>query len=86
MPVPVGVTGVIQSGPDSGRFVRVVDDATQSGGLLVLVWWADATAPKGVAGFDDWLETIDHLDQYWSERGWKVEFPAPTGGVSALYD
>ncbi len=67
----VGVLGRIVAGDDAGRFVEVLDDASSSGGFLILTY--DHLDRSGNA-YDSWVESIVDVDLYFEESGWDVEW------------
>jgi hypothetical protein len=67
----IGKDGRIVSGEYAGYEVRIVDDSKATGGYLILTWKDD---PK--TGFDNWVETVDDLEQFFRESGWIIEWPA----------
>jgi len=69
--VRIGVLGRIVAGDDTGRFVEVLDDASLSGGFLILTY--DNVDRSGNA-FDSWVESITDVDLYFDECGWEVEW------------
>ena len=65
----IGKKGQIRSGEHTGFFVRIQDDAPNTGGYLILLW-----EDKSPNGYDYWAETIKDLDQFFRESGWDIEW------------
>lgn len=68
--IEVGMTGRIRSGADSGRYVKILDDRTASGGFLILV----SGSLTMTDGLDSWVPDWDQLERYFQESEWKVEW------------
>jgi len=66
----LGVWGRILTGEDAGGFVKIEDDAAESGGYLVLV----KPDPARDGGHDSWVEKYEDLPRYFAEAGWTVEW------------
>ncbi len=76
--VPIGKRGRIVGGPIEAKFstdppdtwfVTVEDDSRSTGGFLVLF-----ANESGTKGYDDWVENLIDLDEYFREGGWVVEW------------
>ena len=65
----IGKRGRITAGENAGFFVRVEDDSANTGGYLILCW-RDGTDE----GFDNWVEKLTDLDEFFMESGWNVEW------------
>lgn len=70
MDIKIGEIGKIVSGEELGRYVKVVDDAANTGGFLILT----AAAPDMQDCFDSWVETRETLQCFFEESGWTVEW------------
>jgi hypothetical protein len=70
MEIRIGEVGRITAGDDTGSYVKVVDDAANTGGYLILT----ASAPDMGDGFDNWVENKDVLTRYFIESGWTIEW------------
>lgn len=68
MTVPIGPVGRITKGDDVGSFVKVIDDAQNTGGFHVLT----SLRPDMSDAFDDWVENIEALNAYFSEAQWEI--------------
>lgn len=67
----ISALGRIAAGDGAGRFVEVVDDSEKSGGFLILTY---DTAIRSGDAYDSWVESIDDVDLYFDESGWKIEW------------
>jgi hypothetical protein len=67
----IGTLGYIRAGSEAGRVVEVIDDGSNTGGLLICTY-ADANRSPEV--FDVWAETIVDVDLYFDDRGWEIEW------------
>ncbi len=72
MDIKIGEIGKILAGQELGRYVKVVDDATSTGGFLILT----AEKPDMKNGFDSWVEDKKMLQHFFEEAGWIVEWPS----------
>ncbi|MBI3715847.1 MAG: hypothetical protein HY255_07630 [Betaproteobacteria bacterium] len=68
--IQIGKVGRILEGPDIGKYVKVIDDAVNTGGFLVLI----CANPDLSVGFDDWVENESGLQGYFEETGWRIEW------------
>ncbi|ALP66325.1 MULTISPECIES: hypothetical protein [Paraburkholderia] len=63
-----GTVGRIIAGDSAGFYVKVVDDAENTGGFLILTSdRADMTT-----GFDNWVETREAVAGFFAESNWEV--------------
>ncbi|MEP7379090.1 MAG: hypothetical protein ABI725_05945 [Chloroflexota bacterium] len=74
MAIPINVTGRATSGDAAGMFIRVESAEDSGSGLLIL-----GSSNPGFAGtaeryFDYWVESAVHLDQFFAEAAWDVEW------------
>lgn len=67
----VGVLGRIVAGDDAGRFVEIADDASTSGGFLILTY---DNADRSGNAYDSWMQSIIDVELYFAESGWEVEW------------
>lgn len=74
MSIPVGVVGAVANSVRAGHRVRVEEDRENSGGFLVFEWWDGSDGPNEPGAFDSWVETADHLQAYFQEAGWQVDW------------
>jgi len=58
------------TGDEAGSFLKVIDDAANTGGYLVL------TSEKHdfSVGFDNWVENLAGLKDYFAESKWIVSW------------
>ena len=70
MDINIGKVGKIVAGQEMGCYVKVIDDAANTGGFLIL----SATAPDMQNGFDSWVENGEMLQRYFEEAGWMIEW------------
>jgi len=67
----IGVLGRLLAGDHAGWFVEVVDDASSTGGLLILT---HENLDRSGMGFDSWVESITDAERYFAQSGWNVEW------------
>jgi len=65
----IGKRGRIKNGKYEGHTIRIDDDSAKSGGYVIRSW-PDDTSP----GFDDWVESMEALEQFFKESGWDIEW------------
>ena len=70
MEIKVGVVGKVMDGKEVGRYVKVIDDESNTGGFLILT----ASSPKMQDGFDNWVENRQVLQLFFEEAGWIIEW------------
>ncbi|AXI04730.1 hypothetical protein HYN46_15005 [Aquirhabdus parva] len=66
----IGRVGKIISGDEQGRYIKVVDDAENTGGFLILI--ADDIEFR--SGYDNWVEDKDALNRYFLECEWLINW------------
>ena len=67
---PINKQGKIISGNDYvGWNVEIKDDEPNDGGYLILIW-SDETDQ----GYDDWVGSRGDLNDYFTEKGWVVNW------------
>lgn len=74
MKIPIGVVGRIQNGTDADMQVRVSDDQVNTGGFIVYTWWKNSGGPNTDGAFDDWVESKEQLEDYFTSTGWIIEW------------
>jgi hypothetical protein len=80
--IPIGVTGriinhpTIGEGPRHGWLVRVKDDRSGSTGGVYVEMWSESEDKA----FDNWLQDVADLDEYFTESGWLVEWQSGSSG------
>ena len=70
MDIKIGKVGKIVGGHELGRYIKVVDDAANTGGILIFT----AKAPDMQDGYDCWVENGETLQRFFEEAGWIVEW------------
>ncbi|NML35511.1 hypothetical protein [Paraburkholderia antibiotica] len=65
-----GVVGRIIAGDDASSYVKVVDDAENTGGFLILT----SNRPDMITGFDNWVETKEAVGSFFAESNWEVDW------------
>lgn len=75
--IPIGVEGRIENSGHAGHRVLVLDDQENSGGFLILEWWAGSAGPGANGAFDAWVENSASLTGFFSESGWDVQWDQP---------
>jgi hypothetical protein len=68
--IRIGKKGRITKGTSAGWFVLVDDDSENTGGFLILT----AKDIDFEDGFDNWVENMSSLEQYFQEAGWEIEW------------
>jgi len=68
--IKIGKMGKIVAGNELGHYIKVVDDADNTGGFLILT----ATTSDMREGFDNWVENEDVLISYFKVSGWVIEW------------
>ena len=72
--IPIGIVGTVLNGVHPEMKVQVVDDAAATGGFLILTWWPGSGGLGAEGVFDDWVESLVALQEYWVERGLQVRW------------
>jgi hypothetical protein len=68
--IKIGTTGRIRKGDDVGSFVKILDDASNTGGYLIII-----SADKNFnEGYDDWVENKASLEKYFLESNWEIDW------------
>jgi len=65
----IGKTGTILTGEYRGFTIRIDDDRSNTGGILILIF-----KPGSNHGFDSWVETEKAIEQYLYESEWKIDW------------
>jgi hypothetical protein len=73
MDIQIDRLGLIVSGHEAGKYIRIIDDADNTGGYLILT----AATADMTEGFDSWCENQDALYSYFTESGWTVRWLSP---------
>jgi len=73
MNIRLNLDGVIVSGDEMGRRVRIQDDRQNTGGFLILTW-SQGAATDSIDGADAWVESRAQLESYIEEGGWIIEW------------
>lgn len=70
--IKINTVGIIKSGDDSGYQVKILDDAKNTGGFLILIspCFDDPTS----AAFDDWVQDEKALASYVEESNWVIRW------------
>lgn len=68
--IQIGKKGRIIDGDSAGHFVLIQDDAANTGGYLILT----AKDLNFQDGFDEWVENLEMLKQYFEEAHWEIEW------------
>jgi len=77
MSIPIGIEGRILNGEHLEMRVRVEDDSANTGGYLVYQWWSGSAGPNTNGAFDDWVESMEQLEEYFMETGWRIQWASP---------
>ena len=70
MEIRIDAIGKIIAGDELGNYVKVVDDAANTGGFLILT----SSASDMREGFDNWVKDKDDLARYFKESGWVIQW------------
>lgn len=70
MEIRLGVVGKIVAGDEFGSYIKIIDDAESTGGILILT----SIFPEMNDGYDNWVKDNDALQRYFEESGWKVDW------------
>ena len=74
MKIPIGVVGRIKNGEHAKMLVRVVDVSANTGGYLVYQWWPNSVGPNPDGAFDDWVESLKQLEEYFISTNWSIDW------------
>ena len=66
----VDQVGRIVAGEQAGSYVKVIDDAANTGGFLVLT----SKSSDMRSGFDNWVANRTALEAYFEEARWVVDW------------
>ena len=70
MEIRINHVGKIIAGDGAGRYVRVEDDSINTGGYLVIT----SALSDMKDCFDDWVQNLNALRQYFKESCWTIEW------------
>jgi hypothetical protein len=65
-----GRVGRIVKGDEKGRYVKIIDDSSSTGGFLILT--SDDVEFR--VGHDCWVESRVALEQYFDESDWLIDW------------
>lgn len=68
--IKIGKVGKIDSGDDAGSFIKVIDDAKQTGGFIILL----SKSEKLENVFDYWVENEQSLKVFFEESNWLISW------------
>ncbi|WP_445366522.1 hypothetical protein ACH5Y9_14305 [Methylomonas sp. BW4-1] len=68
MNIKTGTLGKIESGDETGAFIKIIDDSQNTGGFIIVT----SSSPELKNGFDNWVKDKNTLDQYFQESGWVI--------------
>lgn len=66
----IGKVGKIVSGDDVGWYVKVTDDAADTGGFYILT----SERSDMATGFDNWVESREDLESFFAESHWEIDW------------
>jgi hypothetical protein len=75
--IPIGVEGKVTNASQPGLMIRVEDDAENTGGFLIYQWWEGSDGPNEQGAFDDWVESVEDLQRFFTHKGWSVLWKQP---------
>jgi hypothetical protein len=68
MEIKTDQVGLINAETEAASYVKVIDDAVNIGGCLILT-----SKTVGMRNcFDAWIECADQLKSYFLEAGWRI--------------
>jgi hypothetical protein len=70
--IEIGKIGKISAGDNKGWQLKVINDEKNTGGYLVVIS-RDFSNPQAEA-YDDWVDSLESLKQYFEESKWVVEW------------
>lgn len=70
MDIPRNRIGCVIEGKHHGRYVYIIDDPDETGGIYIFV----GTKPDGSDAVDYWVENTDSLDQFFVDTGWVINW------------
>ena len=76
MPVPIDIIGHVTNGEQPDLHIRVIDDTAESGGFFILSWWPGPNEALAQQAFDNWVQSVEELEQFFAESGWVIEWLA----------
>ena len=76
MMIKIDAVGDVLNSARVGHEIRVMDDSTATGGLIICEWWEGSNGPSATGAFDSWVPDEDSLHQFFKESGWSVGWPA----------
>lgn len=68
--IKIDTIGKIVTGEDAGCWLRIEDDARNTGGYLIHI----SRDPDFIDSHDCWVKDKSDLDRFFKECAWKVEW------------
>ena len=75
--IPIGVQGRVINAPQQGLTLLLENDSQNTGGFLIYQWWNGSQGPNEHGAFDDWVASLDGVEQFIANNGWSVDWDRP---------
>jgi hypothetical protein len=72
MNIEIEKVGLISEGDMKGWYIRVDDDAINTGGFLIL--YNSCPNMSSSSGYDDWVENKKSLKDFFAESSWNIKW------------
>jgi hypothetical protein len=82
--IPMGVCGRVTNAEHPNMMIRVEDDSLNTGGFLIYQWWDGSNGPNQYGAFDDWVESLALLENFFAHKGWSVEWATGPEGCGRV--
>ncbi|MBN9378005.1 MAG: hypothetical protein BGO14_00785 [Chlamydiales bacterium 38-26] len=69
--IKLNTQGIIINGEDKGWYIYIEEDLKNTGGYYIFI---EKTLEKDSEGYDEWVENMDCLKNYFVESQWEVKW------------